>query len=61
LQGYDYSREGAYFITLCVHNRECMLGAISDGQEMELIRAYIHHNPLQWATDKENPDTNATL
>jgi len=38
-----------------------MLGAISDGQEMELIRAYIHHNPLQWATDKENPDTNATL
>lgn len=25
LQGYDYSQEGAYFITICTHNRRCTL------------------------------------
>lgn len=31
LQGYDYSRPGAYFITICTHNRECLFGTIIDG------------------------------
>jgi putative transposase len=30
LRGYDYRQAGAYFVTLCVHNRECMLGDIAD-------------------------------
>ncbi len=32
LQGYDYSQAGAYFITLCVHDRECLFGKILDEQ-----------------------------
>lgn len=28
LQGYDYSRAGAYFITICTQNRECLFGNI---------------------------------
>jgi len=32
LQGYDYSQNGAYFITLCTHNRECLFGQIQNGQ-----------------------------
>ena len=28
LRGYDYSRAGAYFITLCTQNRECLFGEI---------------------------------
>jgi putative transposase len=28
LQGYDYSQAGAYFITICAHNRECLFGEI---------------------------------
>ena len=28
LKGYDYSTSGAYFITICTHNRECILGEI---------------------------------
>ena len=32
LKGYDYSADGAYFITTCVRNRECLLGEIKDGQ-----------------------------
>ncbi len=31
LQGYDYSQPGAYFVTICVRNRECLLGDMVDG------------------------------
>jgi len=32
LQGYDYSRAGAYFVTICAQNRECLFGEITDGE-----------------------------
>ncbi len=32
LKGYDYSQPGAYFITICTQNRECMFGEIIDGE-----------------------------
>ena len=28
LQGYDYSQSGAYFVTICAYNRECLFGEI---------------------------------
>jgi putative transposase len=31
LQGYDYSGAGAYFITICTQNRECLFGNIIVG------------------------------
>lgn len=31
LTGYDYSAEGAYFVTICVGERKCLLGRISAG------------------------------
>jgi len=31
LQGYDYTTAGAYFVTICVQNRVCLLGEIVDG------------------------------
>lgn len=31
LKGYDYSQKGAYFITICTQNRECLFGDIADG------------------------------
>lgn len=31
LKGYDYTAAGAYFITICTHYRECLLGEIVDG------------------------------
>ena len=40
LQNFDYSTPGAYFITICTHNRKCMLskivGAIHESPETEL-------------------------
>lgn len=32
LKGYDYSQVGAYFITICVRNRECLFGEIVNGK-----------------------------
>ena len=32
LKRYDYSHAGAYFITVCTRNRECMFGDIADGE-----------------------------
>lgn len=35
LQGYDYSRNGLYFITICVEDRRCMFGnIINNGMEL---------------------------
>lgn len=42
LPGYDYGRNGAYFITICTANRQCFFGDITEGQMML--------NPMgQWA------------
>jgi hypothetical protein len=32
LEEYDYSQAGAYFVTICVQNRGCLLGAVIDGE-----------------------------
>jgi len=32
LRGYDYAQAGAYFITICTQNRECLFGDIADGE-----------------------------
>ena len=32
LRGYDYSRAGAYFVTICTQNRDCLFGDIVDGK-----------------------------
>lgn len=31
LSGYDYSRQGMYFITICAQDRACLFGEIADG------------------------------
>ena len=31
LKGYDYSSEGAYFVTVCARDKECVLGEVIDG------------------------------
>ena len=32
LRSYDYTRAGAYFVTLCTKDRECIFGEAIDGQ-----------------------------
>jgi REP element-mobilizing transposase RayT len=37
LKGYDYTQAGAYFVTICTWQRECLLGDVING-EMQLSR-----------------------
>jgi hypothetical protein len=32
LNGYDYTLDGAYFVTICTMNRDCLFGEIVDGE-----------------------------
>ena len=32
LKDYDYSQEGAYFVTICAYGRECLFGDIGEGE-----------------------------
>jgi putative transposase len=32
LRDYDYAQAGAYFITICVHDRRCLFGDVVDGE-----------------------------
>jgi putative transposase len=32
LRDYDYAQEGAYFVTICTRNRECLFGHIANGE-----------------------------
>jgi len=34
LKGYDYAQAGAYFVTICAWNKECLFGEIKDGEMM---------------------------
>ena len=38
LKGYDYTQAGAYFVTICTQNRECLFGEVVDG----VIRPNTH-------------------
>ena len=33
LSGFDYSQTGAYFITICTKDRQCILSQITDGEK----------------------------
>ena len=43
LPNYDYSRSGAYFVTICVQGRSCLFGDVVDG-EMRLNDAGVMVN-----------------
>lgn len=32
LQGYNYAGPGAYFVTICTHDRKCLFGEITNGE-----------------------------
>jgi putative transposase len=32
LKDYDYSQAGAYFVTICTYNKECIFGKVTNGE-----------------------------
>lgn len=51
LQGYDYSRPGAYYVTIVTQNRLCLFGDVVDGN-MELNEA--GQMVAKWYAELEN-------
>ena len=45
LSEYDYASAGYYFVTICVHNRDCLFGDIKDGR--------MHLNPFGKIVEEE--------
>lgn len=63
LPDYDYGQAGAYFVTLCVQERNHLFGDVVNG-EMRLNYAgqmvaqwwnEITNNPLKWDLDPSHP------
>ena len=46
LQEYDYSQKGIYFLTICVKDKECIFGTISDGNM--ILNAIGHIVANEW-------------
>lgn len=56
MKGYDYSQQGAYFVTICVQNRECLFAQIENGDLKlspagEMVKNYWEKIPQKF------PDT----
>jgi hypothetical protein len=60
LQDYNYARAGAYFITLCTHERACLLGEVA-GDEVVLSEegAIVQEEWLCSAEIRREIDTRA--
>ena len=43
LPDYDYATPGTYFITICTHNKQCIMGNI---QQNNVGEAHIQHSPI---------------
>lgn len=46
IKGYDYSHPGAYFVTVCAHNRDLLFGEIKDG--MTILNEYGEIVKKEW-------------
>lgn len=46
LKGYDYSKAGIYFITMCCHGRKCRFGEVKNGEMVLNAFGVIAYN--QW-------------
>jgi len=62
LQSYDYAQPGAYFVTVCTRDRECLLSDIVDG-EMQLNKCgmAVRGEWLRTAELRENVELDASV
>lgn len=51
LQGYDYAQAGAYFVTICANNRECLFGEIAG--DATVLNAFGHVVADEWLFSAE--------
>ena len=51
LPGYDYRQPGAYFVTICAYQRQCVFGDVVDGQMVLNQYGMIVADTYQWLCD----------
>ncbi|MDY7394850.1 transposase [Aureibaculum sp. 2210JD6-5] len=51
LKGYDYSQDGAYFITICCHEHNCLFGEVINGEMVLNAYGKIAYN--EWSKTPE--------
>lgn len=54
LQGYDYSKEGLYFITICCQDRALLFGEIVDGEM--ILNSYVEIVQKEWLNTSDIRD-----
>src|SRR6266540_1802333 len=55
LPGYDYSQEGAYYVTIVTQGRECVFGEIVDGEMRpneygKIVQKWWNEIPIHFPT-----------
>jgi len=60
LKGYDYTRNGAYFVTVCTQDRNCLFGEVVDGVMRlnaagEMVQRWWEELPRKFPSTR--PDT----
>ena len=48
LKGYDYTQEGAYYVTVCVQDRKCRFGNIQEGKMILNDAGTVVNDVWQW-------------
>ena len=60
LKGYDYSQPGAYFITICAHNRKPLFGNVVKGKmRLNALGEIVRHEWLRTADIRPNVELDA--
>ena len=52
LKGWDYTRPGAYFITICVANRRCIFGEINKSKMLLNEFGFIARDTWMWLSSQ---------
>ncbi|MBM4462743.1 MAG: transposase [Chloroflexi bacterium] len=62
LKGYDYAQEGAYFVTICTRDRECMFGDEHNGEiRLNQYGLIVREEWLRTAELRENAKLEACV
>ena len=52
LEGYDYSQAGAYFVTICVRDKRCLLGDVADGKSVPNDLGAVVSESWNWLAER---------
>ena len=61
LKGYDYSTPGAYFVTICTHNREPLFEIENVGNDLRVVPPEQNRIIHKWLKETQNKFDNIKI